>query len=225
MDSIFRRSANSNIPPTLFPRPFSPARPPPRLPHPTRGALDRNPGADLDIARGYEVYLKSLPTVARRIARDSILNRSAEPGTEELQWLLGISSSVTRESDQAFANVIEAKPHHLPTLLSRACRRIASKALDEAEEDLLVASRTHPWSASPWVLQGRIHTLRREYSRALANFEKAFQIAPEDPFITRSEQTAYLLEAIRAHGTDYAPRVVFTSMNFTSPPVVLDSMS
>ena len=82
---------------------------------------------------------------------------------------------------------VDADPQFLDGL-GRACEQLAESTGDTARRDealraYMLASEKAPRMLNPLLGRGRLHMARREFAKALAAFEEALRVAPDDPSI------------------------------------------
>lgn len=84
------------------------------------------------------------------------------------------------ESMYYFDKAIELRPTLAAAYSHRALARINLADLDGAERDSLRAIKLNVETVDPYIVLGRVLTGRGDLANALANFDKAVELAPED---------------------------------------------
>ncbi|TWX70002.1 tetratricopeptide repeat protein [Colwellia sp. C1TZA3] len=113
-----------------------------------------------------------------------------------LQWLLLAANAYSALDEIAQAKVYLQQayviaPDNIKVLQSLSTHFLEQKEHFQASEKITYLLSLFPEDAKNWYLQGQLHIAKFEYKQALVALEKAYQLAPLDPFIQRALANIY----------------------------------
>jgi putative PEP-CTERM system TPR-repeat lipoprotein len=113
-----------------------------------------------------------------------------------LQWLLLAANAYSALGEIEKTNLYLQQayviaPDNIKVLQSLSTHFLAQKKHLQANEKITHLLSLFPEDAKNWYLQGQLHIAKLEYKQALVALEKAYQLAPLDPFIQRTLANVY----------------------------------